>query len=276
MFTNVFRVITELDRRLPMYLTSAGSWLHQEPTHRPSGFPDYQWIQTLDGIGELEAGGVVSTMSAGQGMLLYPDEPHRYAPVRKPWTVRWVTFNGAQAGAWLGTLGLDRSTVLYLQTPDLLLKKMHAISSSIDAKDPAGAAEGSSLLYQLLLDLFLYGSRSEVRSKQQHFEQLAPVFSFIAEHYAEPLALRDLARQLQVTPQHTCLLFQQTVGMRPFAYITTYRLRKAKELLLDEAELEVQEIARLVGYEDSSYFIKLFRRQEGMTPSSFRHVHRRR
>ncbi|MNJ00150.1 Bifunctional transcriptional activator/DNA repair enzyme AdaA [compost metagenome] len=75
-----------------------------------------------------------------------------------------------------------------------------------------------------------------------------------------------------MTPQHTCLLFQQTLGMRPFAYLTRYRLRKAKELLLQE-QLEVREIAKRVGYEDTSYFIKLFKRQEGVTPIRFRKIH---
>ncbi|MCZ8514587.1 AraC family transcriptional regulator [Paenibacillus filicis] len=271
---NIFRVITEMDRRLPVYLTSAGGWLNQEPMDRETGFPDYQWIQTLDGAGRLEAGGREYTMARGQGMLLYPDERHRYYPVQEPWTVRWVAFNGTHVREWLRSMQLEGSSSLYLANPDTVLNKMHALQSLLDSKDPAGAVECSSLLYQLLLDLFLYASRAEVRSKQQHYEQLAPVFSYIASHYAGPVSLQDLAGQLQVTPQHTCLLFQQTVGMRPIAYLTRYRLRKAKELLLEDAELEVRDIARRVGYEDSSYFIKLFKQQEGLTPSSFRKIHR--
>lgn len=37
--------------------------------------------------------------------------------------------------------------------------------------------------------------------------------------------------------------------------------------------MEVREIAKRVGYEDTSYFIKLFKRQEGVTPIRFRKIH---
>lgn len=207
-------------------------------------------------------------------MLLFPDERHEYAPVREPWTVQWVTFNGEHMGDMLSSLHFETSTVLYVTNPDMILTKMQSILSALQTEDPLRGVECSALGYQLLLELFLYASRSEVRSKRQHVEQLAPIFTYIEEHYGEPISLKQLADQLQVSPQHTCLLFQQTLGLRPFAYLTKFRLRKAKELLLLHMDMEVRDVARLVGYEDSSYFIKLFKKQEGLTPSSFRKAHR--
>ncbi|AEI46141.1 AraC family transcriptional regulator [Paenibacillus mucilaginosus] len=270
---NVFRVVTETDRALPVYVTGAGGWNHQEPMEREDGFPHFQWIQTVQGAGWFEAGGRTHNVGPGQGMLLYPHEKHRYAPVKEPWTVRWVSFDGAYVKEMLGASRLDASQGLFLTNPELLLSRMHAILLLMDSKDPRAALESSALAYQFILDLYLYASPSEVRSKEQHYEQLAPVFHYIAEHYPEPVSLQDMAGQLGVTPQHTCLLFQQTLGMRPFAYLTLYRLRKAKELLLQEPSLEVRTVAARVGYEDSSYFIKLFKGQEGITPSRFRKIH---
>jgi AraC family transcriptional regulator, arabinose operon regulatory protein len=270
---NIFRVITELEQKLPIYVTSAGGWRNQELTLREQGFPDFQWIQTWSGSGQLELGDKTYTISPGQGMLLYPGERHQYSPTREPWTVRWVSFNGAQVAGMLSSLHLEASGILYLTNPDLLWKRLYDIQTLLQAQDPLSSVECSSVTYQLLLDLFLYGSASEVRSKQQHFEQLAPVFAYIAEHYSSTITLQEMAEQLNVTPQHTCLLFQQSLGMRPFAYVTRYRLRKAKELLLQQEELEVRTIAQRVGYEDPSYFIKLFKQQEGVTPSRFRKIH---
>lgn len=271
---NVFGIMTETDLKLPIYITNAGGWRNQEPMHREKGFPDYQWIQTIAGSGQLEAGGKLHTVNKGQGMFLLPNEKHSYAPVKEPWTVRWVTFNGAHLSDMLASLHFDRSAVLYLTNPDTALNKINDIVALLRSEDPLRGAECSALGYQLLLDLFLYASRSEVRSKRQHAEQLAPAFLYIEEHYAEAISLQQLADCLGVTPQHTCLLFQQALGIRPFAYLTRYRLRKAKELLLQEPSIEVKDIACKVGYEDSSYFIKLFKKQEGVTPLSFRKIHR--
>lgn len=271
---NVFGVMTETDLKLPVYITNAGGWRNQEPMHREKGFPDYQWIQTVSGSGQLEVGGKLYTVSKGQGMFLLPNEKHGYAPVKEPWTVKWVTFNGAHMPDVLASMHFDTSAVLYLTNPDITLNKINDIVSLLQTEDPLRGAECSALGYQLLLDLFLYASRSEVRSKRQHAEQLAPAFLFIEEHFHEAVSLQQLADRLGVTPQHTCLLFQQTLGIRPFAYLTRYRLRKAKELLLQDPPMEIKDVARKVGYEDSSYFIKLFKKQEGVTPSSFRKIHR--
>lgn len=274
MDSNIFGVITEMDLKFPLYVTSAGCWYNQEPMIRETGFPDYQWIQTLKGTGQLNVNGTTYTVQEGQGMLLFPDERHEYKPVREPWSVQWVTFNGKHMADMLASMRFDTSTVLYVTNPDIILTKMQSILTVLQTEDPFRGVECSALGYQLLLDLFLYASHSEVRSKRQHVEQLAPIFAYIEEHYNQPISLRQLADQLQVSPQHTCLLFQQTLGLRPFAYLTKFRLRKAKELLLQQWDMEVRDVARQVGYEDTSYFIKLFKKQEGLTPSSFRKAHR--
>ncbi|UQZ84856.1 HTH-type transcriptional activator Btr [Paenibacillus konkukensis] len=270
----MFGVITEMDLRFPIYITNAGGWRNQEPMLREKGFPDYQWIQTVSGSGQVDVGGKLHTVNPGQGMFLLPNERHGYAPVRQPWTVKWVTFNGAHMAELLASMHLDASTVLYVTHPDATLNKINTIVSLLQSADPLRGAECSAIGYQLLLDLFLYASRSEVRTKKQHAEQLAPAFLYIEEHYHEPISLQQLAERLRVTPQHTCLLFQQALGLRPIAYLTRYRLRKAKELLLQRPELGVREVAGRVGYEDSSYFIKLFKQQEGVTPNHFRKIHR--
>jgi AraC family transcriptional regulator of arabinose operon len=274
MSMNIFGVITEMELKLPVYVTSAGGWHNQNAMRREKGFPDYQWIQTLSGSGRFVVDGKIYTVSEGQGMLLFPHVKHEYGPIKEPWTVRWVTFNGACMASLLDSMHFEDSAVLYLANPDVTLAVMHSILTVLKGQNPLRGAECSSLAYELLLDLFLHASSSEVRSKQQHMAQLTPVFTMIEESFDQTISLQQMADKLGVTPQHTCLLFQQTLGIRPFAYLTRYRLRKAKELLLQQLDLEVRDVARQVGYEDCSYFIKLFKQQEGITPSSFRKIHR--
>jgi AraC family transcriptional regulator of arabinose operon len=274
MNANRFRVLTEVDYKLPLYVTSAGGWDNQDRMDRPKGFKDYQWIQTLEGTGVLELGGETYTVGKGQGMLLYPHESHLYYPLSEPWEVRWVSFNGQHAGDMLISLGLERSEVLFISNPDTTLKMMYEIASVLQIGGLLEAVESSALLYQVLMDLFLYTSSSEIRSKHQHFEQMAPAIAYIENHYHESISLQQLADQLSVSPQHTCLLFRDSLGLRPIEYINRYRLRKAKELLLLPHNIEVREVGERVGYAHTSYFIKLFKQQEGVTPSGFRRIHR--
>lgn len=69
MDSNIFRVITDLELKLPLYVTSAGGWSNQEAMDRPDGFPDYQWIQTWSGTGQLELKDKTYTVGPGQGIF---------------------------------------------------------------------------------------------------------------------------------------------------------------------------------------------------------------
>ncbi|WP_162257282.1 helix-turn-helix domain-containing protein [Paenibacillus sp. Soil724D2] len=68
-------------------------------------------------------------------------------------------------------------------------------------------------------------------------------------------------------------LFQQTLGSRPFEYINRFRIQKAKEFLQRLPDLEVKFISEKVGFESPSYFIKRFKKSEGITPNAFRKTH---
>jgi AraC-like DNA-binding protein len=62
---------------------------------------------------------------------------------------------------------------------------------------------------------------------------------------------------------------QKTIGMSPMQYVTYYRLSKAKRLL-STTDVKISAIAKEVGIEDVTYFSRLFKRMEGMTPQEYR------
>jgi AraC family transcriptional regulator, arabinose operon regulatory protein len=272
---NIFVVLTETELQLPYYMTSAGGWDNQDSMLREEGFPDFQWIQCLSGEGVLETEGERYTVGPGQGMLLYPNRMHHYYAVKEPWEVQWISFNGSQAHGMLASLKLTGSSVLHLSHPDTVLRIMSQACELLQSKDPFRYVKCSALVYEAILDLFISSSAPDTRSKTEHYEQLVPVLSYIDDHYTEPLTLGILSDQLGLSPQYTCHLFQKSFGLRPFEYINRFRLRRAKELLLQEPGRDVKDIALAVGYEHASYFIKLFKQQEGITPSAFRKIHLR-
>ncbi|CAH1202074.1 Arabinose operon regulatory protein [Paenibacillus allorhizoplanae] len=269
-----WHVLTDIDFQLPLYLVSMGYWGNQPPVVRKDGYKAFQWIQCFDGQGILEIEGKSLTISRGQGMLLYPGVPHRYYPVEEPWTVQWVEFNGDFAGPLLQSLQFNNSMPLFVTKPDLVEARINEINHLYSIRNQISSYEGSYLLYGLLMDLFRYTSTSDTRSNQEQLEQLKPVIDYIQQHYAQPLTLRHLANQLGVTPQYTCVLFQQTLGTRPFAYINQYRIHKAKEILQLYPDLEISHISKKIGFDSPSYFIKLFKRSEGITPNHFRSVYK--
>lgn len=274
MVYNVFPVLTEVELNLPIYLTSIGRWVHQDNITREQGFPDFQWIQCIDGEGCLEVDGRKYRVGRGQGMLLFPNESHHYYPISDIWAVTWITFNGKHLRDMMTALNFVRSEALYVTNPDMTLKRMYEVITLIETSDSMRMVDISALCYQLLLDLLKYSSATDIKSKQQHMDQLLPAIQLIEAQYSQSITLAEIAEQLKVTPQYACHLFQQSLGMRPFEYITKVRLRKAKEMLVQQPHRQVHEIGAQVGYEHPSYFIKVFKQHEGVTPSVFRSIHR--
>jgi transcriptional regulator GlxA family with amidase domain len=63
--------------------------------------------------------------------------------------------------------------------------------------------------------------------------------------------------------------FQKAAGMTPLEYVHALRLERAKTLL-ETSELKLNELAEKVGYEDTTFFSRLFRRTVGLTPAQYR------
>lgn len=85
----------------------------------------------------------------------------------------------------------------------------------------------------------------------------------------QPVSLNTLAEMLGVNPSHLSRTFKKALGMTLTDYINKLRIEEAK-YLLDFSNNSVTEIASHVGYNDSNYFSKVFRKWEHVTPHDYR------
>ena len=92
---------------------------------------------------------------------------------------------------------------------------------------------------------------------------------YIFNHYAEPVSREDLARHVGLSSDHLTYCFRQELGMPPITYLNRYRIALAKHLL-KETDKSITEIALDVGFTDSGYFSRVFRRETSMSPSAYR------
>lgn len=89
----------------------------------------------------------------------------------------------------------------------------------------------------------------------------------------EPFELREIASALQLSPARFTQKFKQQFSVTPNQYLVSYRLERAKSLLL-ETNLTMNQIAECIGYQDGYYVSKLFRKYFNVTPSMYRSTHR--
>jgi two-component system response regulator YesN len=98
------------------------------------------------------------------------------------------------------------------------------------------------------------------------------VKSILQIKYTDPeFTIYSIAAELNLSPNYISAIFRQNIGDNINAYLTRMRITHARKLLKQTSET-VQDISRIVGYSDSHYFAKVFKKSEGFTPSQYRNI----
>ena len=98
---------------------------------------------------------------------------------------------------------------------------------------------------------------------------IARSLRYIKSNYTRKIKLTDISNELHVNPTYFSALFSQEMG-RPFTdYILELRISKAKDLLRN-THIDIVDISGASGFENQSYFTKIFRKRTGQTPRQYR------
>ena len=255
--------------RNPFQFDSIGNHWVQEALRRPQGYPQYHYLQTEEGCGVLTIDNKEYLLAEGHGILITPHVPHAYhAADNSSWTTCFATFGGTMEPQLSQIFGQERV---------IFTEKEYAaeIKASIDQAVLHFETEPNNI-HQLSCDcysLLLHFSRGFITTNTNDLaweKYVRPVLQLIEAHYMEDLTADQLCQQVYISPQYLSRLFVRYLGCSVYEYLTSYRITKAKELLLTRRERKIQELGRDVGYTDSSHFIVMFRKLTGMTPSQFR------
>ncbi|MDH7487139.1 MAG: substrate-binding domain-containing protein [Anaerolineae bacterium] len=93
--------------------------------------------------------------------------------------------------------------------------------------------------------------------------------AYIHTHYAQDLSRDQIAHHVGVSARHLTRCFTQEVGISPIDYLNRFRITQARRLL-ENGDGTITEVMAAVGFSDSSYFSRVFRREVGMSPSAYR------
>lgn len=96
------------------------------------------------------------------------------------------------------------------------------------------------------------------------------VKEYIKNNYNKDLSLEMIADYVYLSPGYLSTLFKTENGITVFDYITNLRMEKAKELLLNNKSMKIQDIAIKLGYNSSQSFIRYFKKYYNVTPNQFR------
>lgn len=96
------------------------------------------------------------------------------------------------------------------------------------------------------------------------------IYKYIHTYYSDDsLSINKISEYTHFAPTYACSLFKDKTGKTINQYITEYRIEKSK-ILLRDMKLNVSDIGSMIGYSNTGYFTKLFKKITGVTPSEFR------
>ena len=123
------------------------------------------------------------------------------------------------------------------------------------------------------LDDFIESVYSSQDAKKM--SQLKPAIEYMQYHYDQPLMLADIAKTAHLSVSRLAHLFRDQMGITLIDYLTNIRINHAKRMLLT-TESNCTRICYEVGYNNQSYFTRVFKQITGMTPRDFRTQNKRR
>lgn len=111
-------------------------------------------------------------------------------------------------------------------------------------------------------------SAGEQINKSQR-QKLKDVLGYIRKNIDKNITLEELADVSGMSPRYFCRVFKSMTGRTPIEYVNYYRVETACQMLITTGE-SVTDIALNCGFNDMSYFSKIFKKLKGISPSKFR------
>ncbi len=134
-------------------------------------------------------------------------------------------------------------------------------------KDEVLMPEIKALLYRLLTEISL--EIHKFHRIRKNFAQIETGINYLEQHYSSDIKSSELADMCHVCESYFRRLFKQYAGVSPIDYMINLRLNKAK-IMLEDSILSVSEIADSLGFNNTSYFSRLYKGRMGISPRSQR------
>lgn len=142
----------------------------------------------------------------------------------------------------------------------------------------------SSLAMMKLCSLLVYIMRLDIKEKNSStfssslantskHNKVSEVASFIKDHPADAISLANLAERFYISKSYLSRIFKEVTGFTVNEYININRIKQAQELLLT-TDFNISTISTSLGYESSSYFIRIFNKYMGTSPLQYRKQNR--
>jgi AraC-like DNA-binding protein/quercetin dioxygenase-like cupin family protein len=238
---------------------------------RPEGSLDHVFQYCLEGQGWCEMQGHSWRVPPNHAILIPAGVPHYYGAVEEdPWTHYWIHFTGARASYYTELLGVTAENPVFQlpRSPYLIscLESIYSLASLPLVTKNLVAASGALANFLGHINLERFSNNTKTQLAEQRVDE---TIAFMRHNLGQPCTLSDLARIACMSPTHYSNVFKRRQGCSPLQYLNRLKIQKACELLVS-TNLQIQQVAHSLGFDDPFYFSRVFRSMVGKSPSTYR------
>ena len=246
------------EQLFPVYLSTVAVNRHQEKIVRPEGFGTHQLFIVSNGNGILKLDNKTFNLAKNDFFYLEKDYPHEYYGTDELFSTSFISFLGS---AFEG-IKMHYKLCEYGVYPDKnkgsfssLVKNLYV---NIEKQElPVLCSE----TYSAIISFFEEACKKE-------YDEIELVYKYIVSNYTKPLTLEDILSFYPHSKSKLCRNFKEKYKCTIFDFITKTRLKHANSLVNNHPNIKLKEIANSCGFNDTSYFCKIYKAYYGHAPKS--------
>lgn len=236
---------------------------------RPNGRVDFYMHYILKGVGYLEIDGENYTIPAGSLVLYFPNVRQHYSFKKKDeWEICWSHFSGT-ACEQLKNLFSKPTTILEIKDRKQFESVFEKMLATYYQK-PNFYETICAGYMTILIALVMQSKAGDIKNfSKATNENLERVLSLMYQDYNKPIDIKKYAKICCVSEDHFIRIFKVYTGLPPYNYQLKIRINRAIEML-ENTPVTISQCAEIVGFHDSAYFSKIFKRFTGHSPSYYK------
>ena len=226
----------------------------------------------FEGEGVLRIDGKELKVKSNSFFLLPPDVLVQYqADEKKPWQYAWIHFHGFKSTEIVRSIGMTRKEPVYVPIEENSQLK-DAVINLIMYKENEYACIGYMYILFDKINRWTRHVEKKAGTNLRTMNYMREAIQYINTKYCESIMVQQIADHCGVDRAYLSKIFKYATGNTLQEYLIQFRIKRAKQLLKD-TDLSVKYVSYSVGYNDPFTFSKVFKKQEGVSPSVWRKNH---
>lgn len=238
-------------------------------TLREKGRADFGVQFIAEGKGYFEDGGKVTAFEKGSIILFFPGVRQHYYFLEEDKTrLMWSHFSGT-ACQFLEPLRSDKTIHIKLREPNEFERVLKKLVTAYNEKGAYYETVCSGYMMVLMALIMKNANDKGMYSDNPINEGLEKVISYMHLNFDKDINLEKYAEMCFVSRSRFLHIFKEYTGVSPYHFQLKIRIERAIEMLTNTT-MTISECAEAVGFSDTSYFCRIFKKFTSRNPSSYR------